>query len=68
MLYLIGSDLVPKFVQIASINRSVEDLGIVETLAFLMGHLEHGNFVATDLIFPHQIGQPHKVDDLGKLI
>ena len=50
---------------IASKNRSQD--GHVETLAFLLGYFDNQveNFIATDLIFPSQHGQVHKVEDKG---
>ena len=64
-MYIIGSDLIPQFIKVSSNNRGL-DGHHVETLAFLVGYFENDNYIATDLIFPSQLGQPHKVEDLGK--
>ena len=64
-MYIIGSDLIPRFINVSSKNRD-KDGRHVETLAFLVGYFENDNYIGTDLIFPSQFGQPHKVDDLGK--
>ena len=66
-MYIIGSDLLSEFVKIAAKNRD-QNGHHVETLAFLLGYFdsEVGNIIATDLIFPNQHGQAHKVDDQGK--
>ena len=66
-MYIIGSDLIPQFVKVSSKNIGADGKH-VETLAFLIGYFEKDNYIATDLIFPSQLGQPHKVDDLGKQI
>ena len=66
-MYIIGSDLIPQFVKVSSKNIGLDGKH-VETLAFLIGYFEKDNYIATDLIFPSQHGQPHKVDDLGKQI
>ena len=66
-MYIIGSDLIPQFINVSSNNRG-KDGRHVETLAFLVGYFENDNYIGTDLIFPSQLGQPHKVDDLGKQI
>ena len=66
-MYIIGSDLIPQFVKVSSKNLGADGKHI-ETLAFLIGYFEKDNYIATDLIFPSQLGQPHKVDDLGKQI
>ena len=63
-MYIIGSDLIPQFVKVSSKNIGLDGKH-VETLAFLIGYFEKDNYIATDLIFPSQLGQPHKVDDLG---
>ena len=66
-MYIIGSDLISQFIKVGSSNRD-QDGHHVETLAFLVGYSKNDNYIATDLIFPSQHGQPHKVDDLGKQI
>ena len=66
-MYIIGSDLIPQFIKVSSNNRG-QDGHHVETLAFLVGYSNNDNYIATDLIFPPQHGQPHKVEDLGKQI
>ena len=65
-MYIIGSDLLSEFSKVAGNNRDQNGLH-VETLAFLLGYFdtEVGNVIATDLIFPNQHGQAHKVDDQG---
>ena len=64
-MYLIGSDLISQFIKVAGKNSSDQDGRHIETLAFLLGYAYDGNLIATDLIFPNQHGQPHKVDDAG---
>ena len=54
--------------KVAGKNTSIQDGQHLETLAFLLGHSENDNLIATDLIFPKQDGQAHKVDDQGKLM
>ena len=54
--------------KIAGKNTSIQDGQHVETLAFLLGYSENDNMIATDLIFPKQDGQAHKVDDQGKVM
>ena len=66
-MYIIGSDLISQFIKVSSSNRD-QNGHHVETLAFLVGYSKNDNYIATDLIFPSQHGQPHKVDDLGKQI
>ena len=66
-MYIIGSDLISQFIKVSSSNTDQDGLH-VETLAFLVGYSKNDNYIATDLIFPSQHGQPHKVDDLGKQI
>ena len=66
-MYIIGSDRISQFIKVSSSNRD-QDGHHVETLAFLVGYSKNDNYIATDLIFPSQHGQPHKVDDLGKQI
>ena len=65
-MYIIGSNLISQFVRIASSNFSTKDGCHIETLAFLIGYCDIDNYIATDLIFPNQHGEPHKVEDLGK--
>ena len=64
-MYIIGSNLIPQFIKVSSSNKD-QDGNHVETLAFLVGYFENDNYIATDLIFPSQLGQPHKVEDLGE--
>jgi hypothetical protein len=64
-MYIIGSNLISQFVKIASNNFSSNDGRLVETLAFLIGYSDSYNYIATDLIFPTQHGEAHKVEDLG---
>ena len=64
-MYIISDDLISQFTRVAVKNTSMEDGQHLETLAFLLGHSECDNFIATDLIFPKQHGQAHKVDDEG---
>ena len=67
-MYIIADDLISQFMKIAGKNISIQDGQHVETLAFLLGYSENDNMIATDLIFPKQDGQAHKVDDLGKVM
>ena len=46
-------------------NVSTQDGQHLETLAFLLGYSDNDNLIATDLVFPKQRGQAHKVDDEG---
>ena len=64
-MYIIGDDLLSQFTKVAVKNTSIQDGQHVETLAFLLGYSANDNLIATDLIFPKQIGQAHKVDDQG---
>ena len=64
-MYIISDDLISQFMKVAVGNISIEDGLHLETLAFLLGYSENDNFIATDLIFPKQHGQAHKVDDKG---
>ena len=64
-MYIIGSNLISQFVKIASNNFSSNDGHLVETLAFLIGYGDAQNYIATDLIFPNQHGEAHRVEDLG---
>ena len=65
-MYIIGSNLISQFVKVAGKNTSDQDGRHIETLAFLIGYTDIDNYIATDLIFPNQHGQAHKVDDQGK--
>ena len=64
-MYIIGDDLLSQFIKVAAKNISIQDGQHLETLAFLLGYSNNDNFIATDLIFPEQHGQAHKVDDQG---
>ena len=64
-MYIIRDDLLSKFTEVAANNVSIQDGQHLETLAFLLGYSDNDNFIATDLIFPKQHGQAHKVDDQG---
>ena len=64
-MYIIGSNLISQFVKIASQNLSNNDGRHIETLAFLIGYSDCYNYIVTDLIFPTQHGEAHKVEDLG---
>ena len=66
-MYLIGPDLIPQFIKIARKNISDQDGRHIETIAFLLGYAQDNNLIATDLIFPNQHGQGHKVDDAGNI-
>ena len=65
MLYMIGDHLLTQFMKVAVTNVSIQDGQYVETLAFLLGYSCNENHIATDLFFPKQNGQAHKVDDEG---
>ena len=67
-MYIIPDDLISQFMRTAAKNTSIEDGQHVETLAFLLGHSEFDNLIATDLIFPKQLGQAHRVDDEGVIL
>ena len=67
-MYIISDDLISQFMKVAGKNTSIQDGQHLETLAFLIGHTENDNLIATDLIFPKQDGQAHKVDDQGIII
>ena len=67
-MYIIGDDLLSQFTKVAVKNTSIQDGQHVETLAFLLGYLDNDNLIATDIIFPKQHGQAHKVDDEGILL
>ena len=68
MLYIIGDDLLPQFTKVAVKNVSIQDGQHVETGAFLLGYSDNDNLIVTDLVFPKQLGQAHKVDDEGILM
>ena len=67
-MYIIGEDLISQFMKIAAKNTSTQDGQLLETLAFVLGYSENDNLIGTDLIFPKQHGQAHKVDDQGRNI
>ena len=67
-MYIIGDDLLSQFTKVAVKNKSIQDGQHLETLAFLLGYSDNDNHIATDLVFPKQHGQAHKVDDEGILI
>ena len=67
-MYIISDDLISQFMKVAGTNTSIQDSQHLETLAFLLGYSENDNLIATDLIFPKQDGQAHKVDDQGKVM
>ena len=67
-MYIIGDDLLSQFTKVAVKNTSIQDGKHLETLAFLLGYSDNDNFIATDLIFPKQHGQAHKVDDQGIML
>ena len=62
----IPESIVSEFVEVSSKNFS-RDSGHIETLAFLVGYKNDNDVIATELIFPKQLGTPTKVDDLGIL-
>ena len=65
----IPQELIKRYLEVASNNKSPEDGRHIETLAYLMGHRqENGTIVATELIFPAQKGSSIQVDDEGKFI
>ena len=66
-MYIIGDDLLTQFTKVAVKNTSIQDGQHLETLAFLLGYSANDNLIATDLVFPKQYGQAHKVDDEGIL-
>ena len=66
-MYIISSDLVSKFVKVSGKNRD-HNGHHVETMAFLIGYFKDDNYIATNLIFPKQYGQAHKVEDQGKIL
>ena len=64
-MYILWDNLLSQFMKVAVRNISTQDGQHLETLAFLLGYSENDNFIGTDLIFPNQHGQAHKVDDQG---
>ena len=66
-MYIISSDLISEFVKVSGKNRDHNGYH-VETLAFLTGYFKDDNYIATNLIFPKQHGQAHKVEDQGKIL
>ena len=64
-MYIIGDNLLSQFMKVAVKNTSIQDGQHLETLAFLLGYSYNENHIATDLFFPKQNGQAHKVDDEG---
>ena len=63
-MYIISSDLISEFVKVSGSNRD-QNGHHVETLAFLIGYFQDDNYIATNLVFPKQFGQAHRVEDLG---
>ena len=59
-------EIIPKFLEVASSNKSPEDDQHIETLAYLLGHEDNGTIKATELIFPNQQGSSTHVEDKGK--
>ena len=66
-MYIIGDDLLTQFMKVAVKNTSIQDGQHLETLAFLLGYSDNDNLIATDLIFPKQHGEAHKVEDHGMI-
>ena len=66
-MYIISSDLVTEFVKVSKNNKG-QNGRHVETLAFLIGYFKDDNYIGTNLIFPKQHGQGHKVEDQGELL
>ena len=65
--YSIPSDVIEKFSQVACHNRCSRTGNHIETLAYLVGHRNDNTLIATDLVFPTQVGTTTKVDDEGKI-
>ena len=65
-MYIISSDLISEFVKVSGSNRD-QNGHHVETLAFLIGYFQDDNYIATNLVFPKQFGQAHRVEDQGWL-
>jgi hypothetical protein len=63
-MYIISSDLLSEFVKVSGSNRD-NNGHHVETLAFLIGYFQDDNYIATNLVFPKQFGQAHRVEDQG---
>ena len=63
-MYIISSDLISEFVKVAGSNKD-QNGHHVETLAFLIGYFQDDNYIATNLVFPKQFGQAHRVEDQG---
>ena len=63
-MYIISSDLISEFVKVSGCNRD-QNGHHVETLAFLIGYFQDDNYIATNLVFPKQFGQAHRVEDQG---
>ena len=63
-MYIISSDLISEFVKVSGSNRA-QNGHHVETLAFLIGYFQDDNYIATNLVFPKQFGQAHRVEDQG---
>ena len=59
-------EIIPKFLEVASSNKSPEDDQHIETLAYLLGHEDNGTIKATELVFPNQQGSATHVEDKGK--
>ena len=59
-------EIIPKFLEVASSNKSQEDDQHIETLAYLLGHEDNGTIKATELVFPNQQGSSTHVEDKGK--
>ena len=68
MKIFVQQNFIEEFLKVAKNNLSVgDDNQHVETLAYLLGYeSEHGNLIATELIFPKQEGSAVMVVDQGK--
>ena len=69
MRYKFPEEALDKFTEVAKLNKSEEDHGHIETLGYFLGYEDetNGTVVATELVFPNQIGTSVLVSDEGKL-
>ena len=65
-MILIPHNFLEEFNKVACSNYSKDDGKLVETLAFIAGHIEDNKKIGTHLIFPEQEATPWKVTDKGK--
>ena len=67
MRYKLPNQFIHEFLEVGGKNYSTKEDGTrLETMAFLLGHEELDEIIATHLVFPDQEGFASHVDDKGK--